>query len=381
MTQAKPEIDRSSVVILYNSDLPSSKELADFYASKRNIPADNLIGLPLPEKGKISRVEYNTLIRDPLRKHFNENDWWKLQDVGKGIKLATQNKIKVMVCMYGVPYGVDQDSTVKLSNEQMNPITKLNCSSVDSELAVLSIHNLPIYQPVRNRYFKQDVSFSVSSSPESILVGRIDAPSIATCKRMIEDAIEVEKTGLWGMAYLDLAFKGANYTLGDDWIRSIEKKNWQLGIPTTIDTNKDTYLTNYPMKDTVMYFGWYKGNVNGPFRNPKFQLKKGAVAVHLHSFSASDLRNPKSKWVGPLLERGAAATVGNVYEPYLTGSHHFDVFYDRLIQGYSLVESAYMAIPQLSWQNVVLGDPLYQPYKHLAGTGACRKNTECRFKI
>jgi len=118
-----------------------------------------------------------------------------------------------------------------------------------------------------------------------------------------------------------------------------------------------------------MYFGWYTGNVNGPFRNPNFKFKKGAVAVHLHSFSAGDLRNPRSKWVGPLLERGAAATVGNVYEPYLTGSHYFDVLHDRLIQGYTLVESAYMGIPQLSWQNVVIGDPLYRPYKHLVGSG------------
>ena len=367
---AKPSIDRSSVAVLYNSTMPASKELAEYYAEKRNIPVGNLVGLSLPQSGKISREQYVTQIQEPLRKYFDDKGWWKIEDVGEGIQVATRNKIRVLVCVYGVPYGVNQDAALKLPDGQIpNAFTKLNCASVDSELAALAIGGVPIYERLRNKYFKQDISFSESENSAYMLVGRIDAPTIDICKRMINDSIEVENTGLWGMAYLDLAYKGKGYKVGDDWLDVIEKKNWQMGIPTTVDKNKDTYLTNYPMRDAAMYFGWYAGNVNGPFRNSKFKFKKGAVAVHLHSFSASDLRNPKSKWVGPLLERGAAATVGNVYEPYLTGSHHFDILHDRLIKGYSLVESAYMAIPQVSWQNVVIGDPLYQPYKHLAGTG------------
>jgi hypothetical protein len=109
--------------------------------------------------------------------------------------------------------------------------------------------------------------------------------------------------------------------------------------------------------------------VNGPFINPDFKFKKGAVAVHLHSFSASNIRNPKSGWVGPLIDKGAAATVGNVYEPYLGGTHYFDILHDRLTKGYTLIESAYMSVPLLSWQNLVIGDPLYQPYLHLDGGG------------
>ncbi|MGB2352059.1 MAG: hypothetical protein ACPH9O_10590, partial [Akkermansiaceae bacterium] len=71
----------------------------------------------------------------------------------------------------------------------------------------------------------------------------------------------------------------------------------------------------------------------------------------------------------PILAKGAAATLGNVHEPYLHLTHHFDIFHDRLIRGFSLVEAAYMALPVLSWQNVVLGDPLYRPYLHLNGSG------------
>jgi len=51
-------------------------------------------------------------------------------------------------------------------------------------------------------------------------------------------------------------------------------------------------------------------------------------------------------------------TLGNVYEPYLQMTHHFDIFQTRLLAGHTVVEAAYMALPVLSWQNVVLGDPL-----------------------
>jgi uncharacterized protein (TIGR03790 family) len=367
---AKPSIPREAVAVLYNSDMPESKELAEYYMRIREIPAENLIGLPLSKKGKITRGEYQESLETPLRKHFTEKGWWELGVTNDGIKLSIRNKIQVIVSMHGVPFGIENVVNHKLpEGEKPSPFTKFNCAAVDSELAVLSVHDFPIYQPLPNKYFQADTSFSSANHPYYMMVGRIDADTLATCKRMIDDAVEIEKTGLWGMAYLDLAQKDAGYKLGDDWIKEIEVKNWKLGIPTTIDKNKDTYLTNYPMRDTALYFGWYTGDVNGPFLNPDFKLKKGAIAIHLHSFSASDIRNPKISWVGPLIAKGAAATLGNVYEPYLGGSHHFNILHDRLTQGYTLIESAYMAIPLLSWQNLVIGDPLYQPYKHLGGSG------------
>jgi tetratricopeptide (TPR) repeat protein len=41
---------------------------------------------------------------------------------------------------------------------------------------------------------------------------------------------------------------------------------------------------------------------------------------------------------------------------------HLDIFNDRLLNGFTLAESAYMATRGLSWMTVVVGDPLYRPY-------------------
>lgn len=112
-----------------------------------------------------------------------------------------------------------------------------------------------------------------------------------------------------------------------------------------------------------MYFGWYSEQPAGPFTRDDFRFRPGAVACHIHSFSATSVRDPQKWWVGPLLNRGADAVLGNVYEPYLALTTHLDVFAARLADGYTLAESAWEATPGLSWMNTVVGDPLYRPGK------------------
>lgn len=62
-------------------------------------------------------------------------------------------------------------------------------------------------------------------------------------------------------------------------------------------------------------------------------------------------------------------TVGNVYEPFLGLTHDFGIIHQRLLAGFTWAEACWMAIPVASWQGVVLGDPLYRPFKHLDGSG------------
>jgi hypothetical protein len=63
-----------------------------------------------------------------------------------------------------------------------------------------------------------------------------------------------------------------------------------------------------------------------------------------------------------LLERGAAATLGNVYEPYLMLTPHLDIFERQLCGGASFADAAYAAQPVLSWMTTFIGDPLYRPF-------------------
>jgi tetratricopeptide (TPR) repeat protein len=88
----------------------------------------------------------------------------------------------------------------------------------------------------------------------------------------------------------------------------------------------------------------------------------GAFAYHLQSFSAQTLRSTTHAWCGPLLAKGATATMGCVDEPYLEGTPNVAIFFARWLSGFSFGEAAYAAQETLSWQTTVIGDPLYRPF-------------------
>jgi tetratricopeptide (TPR) repeat protein len=62
---------------------------------------------------------------------------------------------------------------------------------------------------------------------------------------------------------------------------------------------------------------------------------------------------------------GAAASLGNVYEPYLGFTTDLGTLAWVLVTGHNLAESYYAAQPVLSWMSVLVGDPLYRPYARL----------------
>lgn len=351
------------VVVVYNSSIPESKELAEFYALNRRIPATNMIGLEITEKASIDRKTYETTIRQPLVKKFTENQWWKLGKDQNGNSVPLQTRIRCIALMKGMPLRISRGPIPKNEESATRQFKKQNEASIDSELSIMGAIGHPIGGAIPNPCFNKEISAATNPAQFMVMVGRVDANTYDHCKRMILDALDVEKEGLWGMTYLDLWTRGANYKLGDDWIENIAKASINSATPTIVDRMKNTFVTNYPMRDAAVYFGWYTQHRNGPFLNEKMKFQKGAIAVHLHSFSGAQLLNPAKNWSVGLIDRGAAATLGNVWEPYLGLTHRFDIFYDRLLKGYSLVEAAYMSVNVVSWQNIVVGDPLYRPFK------------------
>ncbi len=360
------------VLVLFNKADPESTRLAEAYQDARDVPASQLLGLDMPLKADISRSEYDATILKPLRAHFDAKKWWRKGLNPEGLTLPVENSIRVIVIMRGVPLRIEPGPVIPPKEGEAapaDPISPRDEASVDSELALFGIEGLPAKGVLKNPFYESKVPFSEANTPFMVLTARIDAPDYGTCKRMISDAIATEKTGLWGRAYVDVA---NHFPQGDQWLNEIIAQNQKFGIPTVTDRFKDTFPKNYPMMDAAIYYGWYDWNVSGPFLNPGFIFRPGAIAIHLHSFSAQQLTNPHQNWSAPLLVRGAAATVGNVYEPYLHLTHHFEILHDRLLKGWSFAEASWAAMPVASWQGVVLGDPLYRPFVHIDGTGKNR---------
>jgi uncharacterized protein (TIGR03790 family) len=357
--------DAAATLVVFNENDRDSAALARFYAEKRGVPKEQVLGLKCSKNEEISRDEYDRTIAEPLRRAFTANFWWKLRDPESPLGPVEANKIRFVALMRGVPVKIAE--VANYAGDKVTgpaPVGNTNHAAVDSELAVLGLRTHVISGVVLNPYFRSFSPIADAHRPELLLVCRLDAPTPEIVRRMITDAIAAEEEGLTGLAYIDArGTNDAGYNEGDEWLFALANNARRRGTPVVLDNGPDLFPESYPMTRAAFYFGWYADHVSGPFVRPDFHFARGAVAVHIHSFSAETLREPLKFWVGPLLAAGAAATLGNVYEPYLTLTPHLDVFYDRLRAGMTFAESAYMSERALSWMTTFVGDPLYRPYK------------------
>src|SRR3954470_12224182 len=126
-----------ATIVVFNQDLPESVELAKFYAQKRGIARDHLVGLGVSKTEEISRDEYDMMIRDPLRKIFDERGWWTVE---KGIepRRVTTSAIRFVAVMKGIPLKIRATTDYPGDKPGSPPIGNRNDSSVDSEIAALA---------------------------------------------------------------------------------------------------------------------------------------------------------------------------------------------------------------------------------------------------
>ncbi|MBB5034353.1 TIGR03790 family protein [Prosthecobacter vanneervenii] len=352
----------AETAVVFNADFPGSAELASYYAEQRHIPKERLIGLHCSKEDSISRGEFETQIRGPLLQMFESRHWWNAVPPTPGTPSQPTEKVRVLAIMRGVPFQIRRSAQNPKQSQEDE-------ASVDSELAVLGLAKPPIQGGLRNPYFNQPSRFPLAQNTAGLLlVGRLDGPDDATVKRMIDDALAAEQSGLLGRAVIDLALKTGAYQEGEDWLKTCADSYRRAGIPVYIDHSEAVLRDHWPLPDTILYFGWYTDHISGALASPEFRFKRGAIACHLHSFSAGIIRTHDQAWVGPLLSHGAAVTFGNVFEPYLALTMHFDIFNKRLLEGFTVAEAAWSATPALSWMNVVLGDPLYRPFGKALGT-------------
>jgi uncharacterized protein (TIGR03790 family) len=366
--------EADATLVLFNTRDPESRSLAEYYAERRRIPATQVVGLDCPLEEEISRQQYIDTIEQPLRALFDRKEWWTLRSGPSGQREVSDNRIRFVALMRGIPLKIK--TTIQPPSPEATPPPRPNGgdpirghdeASVDSELSILGAFRDDPFGIINNPYYRRFSPILDSSvSVGLLLVARLDAPSADTVRRMIDDTLLAERLGLYGWAYIDRrSIPESGYREGDDWLQSAAAECWNHGIPVILDNNPAILPAGFAVTDAALYYGWYDWQAGGAMGAPQFI--PGAIAVHIHSFSARTLRDPNAHWAAPLLTRGAAATLGNVYEPYLDLTPHLDIFNERLLQGFTFAESAYMSLKVLSWMTTIIGDPLYRPFAAATG--------------
>jgi uncharacterized protein (TIGR03790 family) len=349
------------IAVVFNENDPASVRLASYYAGKRKIPLGQLVGLRCSGAEEITRAEYEATIAGPLRETFVGRGWWRMS---RDKPQVAASEIRFVAVIRGVPLKIAHDPQLPPSATRgPAELMSKNEASVDSELAALGF-GAETWSATTNPYFRSFRPIGELPIPQLLLVCRLDAPTAETVQRMIDDAVAAEREGLEGFCYADTrGLTGGGLQAGDQWISAAAAAIQRDGFPVVLDNGEAMFSPAYPMRRAALYFGWYSPDVGGPIAAPDFRFERGAVAYHIHSFSAGTLRSGSHAWAGPLLERGAAVTMGNVYEPFLPLTPRVDAFYERLRAGMTFAESAYAAQPALSWMTVFVGDPLYRPFR------------------
>ncbi len=333
-------------------------------------PKINFLALSLTINETMSREEYDRILKK------------KVLDALKA--LGAKNRIEAIVLIYGIPLKVAPPRPDRETVERIERLKKNNASqqqgqaslqekldninmraAVDSELALVRAGDYELDGWVKNPYFlgfkRADL---LLGKDQVLLVSRLDGPDPATVRRIIDDSLQVEKTGLDGKAYFDARWPESDkknlsgYKLYDQSIHRAAAL-----VQERMEVLVDAQESLFPPKScpkAALYCGWYSlaSYVDS------FTWQKGAIGYHIASAECSSLKETsRPLWCLKMLEKGVAATVGPVYEPYVEGFPLPELFFGTLAEGYlSLGESYLVSLPFLSWQTILIGDPLYQPF-------------------
>ncbi len=382
------------LLIVTNKRVPESDQLARYYMKRRFVPAKNLIQLDTVETEEVSRQEYEKSIADPIREYLAKND-----PQGK--------KFMCIVLMYGIPLRagppipseeegrqlselrkrrLEVEAQVKASEKDKAALAALRKqqaavqnetarlsklfagTAVDSEIALV-MDELSSRQWLPNKYFVGFRGKGTENMPQKVLlVSRLDGPTDAVVRRIIDDSIEVEKVGLSGKAYFDARWPEKDlkdqsyYQIYDKLIHHAAHVVENSGKMAVVLDEQERLFQPGEAPDAALYCGWYSlaKYVDA------FTWAKGAVGFHAASGECTTLKNRASTvWCKSMLERGVVATVGPVAEPYLQSFPLPDVFFGCLTDGRGTLAECYaVSNPFWSWRMVLIGDPLYRPFAH-----------------
>lgn len=393
-------LEPNEVFVIANSEIDASVRIARYYCQKRGVPADNFVAWPLGKSLStvISRDDYNRNLAEPLRLRLT------------GEKYA--GKIKCLLTTYGVPIIVggrgqlpgredelkylrelieqqknrirqlEQDSsadnkTIPAEKKKVETLVaklqlninyilgKETSASVDSELSMALYQNYELYRWQINRL---NSSLNINNFQDELLgvgtlmVSRLDGPGEDIVTALVDKAISAEQTGLKGVAYFDsrgISQKN-QYGIYDQSLRELAiLTQLRTDLPVKHEQTAKLFASG-SCPQTAIYCGWYslKKYVDA------FDFADGAVGFHIASFEAANLRDPKSShWCPAMLADGITATFGAVTEPYLHSIPKPREFFEQLYSGSCLVEAYYRTKPFNSWQLLLIGDPLYRPFK------------------
>jgi uncharacterized protein (TIGR03790 family) len=347
-----------NVAVVINTNSAESQRIADHYAGVHRLPKSNVIRIQTSTDDAIERGAYVKTIEQPI---------------GAAIRrVGLQDRLLYLVLTKGVPLRIVGTSGITGTS-----------ASVDSELTLLyrrlAGQAVSLQGPIDNPYYlgtgKLDDARRFSHQQHDIyLVTRIDAFTVDQALALIDRA---QTPSTEGRIVLDQ--RGTTES-GDQWLGRAAERLEAQGQKSRV-VLESTPKAARGEKTVLGYYSWGASDPENRVRSVGMDFVAGSIAANLASFDARTFRQPPESWrptgspdraawfegsgdalAGDLIRDGVTGVSGQVGEAFVRGAVRPEILFPAYLSGFNLAEAFYMALPTLSWQAVVVGDPLCAPF-------------------
>jgi uncharacterized protein (TIGR03790 family) len=336
-----------NVLLIRNQTSEFSRAIADYYRPRRSIPAANVCTLTTTEDEEITWELYQKQIEEPVANCLK--------------KAGLADKVLYLVTTLGVPLKVDGPGSGQMAEH----------ASVDSELALLygKLKGIKYPRPgwIANPLFMRRDAVVRHPAIPIYIVTRLAAYDLNDAKAMVDRSLGARNRGKF---VIDL--QSEKEEPGNNWLRTAA-----LLLPTGRTVLDESTRVLYSQKDVIGYASWGSNDDHRTERWLRFQWLPGAIDAEFVSTSARTFKRPPEGWkptgwqdkahffggspqglIADVIHEGATGASGNAYEPYLAACARPDYLLPAYYGGRNLGDSYYISLPYLSWQAVIVGDPL-----------------------
>jgi uncharacterized protein (TIGR03790 family) len=390
------------VLLVINTNSPGSREIAADYALKRKVR--NILSIQCQDSAlntkneTITLADYVQSIENPIRDY-----------------LATHTNIDFIVLTKGIPIRITGAAMGSCDEHSQEPANIRGHPSVDSTLAALDYNHLlgamkidiagsgAIGCAYSNRYWNATEPFSHAKFG-GYLVTRLDGYTAADAKALVTRSLAAEQSIAQiltrGKVLLDVEpvfglgdkttqpgpITGTNiptesaYSEFNADMRHAYDVLTNRGIPVELDL---TTKFIGGRSNLLGYFSW-GSNDERSWESNDFYSTNAYLSLYFAPGALSDTAVSTSartflsttggqSLMVDLIAHGLTGAKGYTDEPLLQAIASPTIVFDRYTAGYTLAESFYAASHFVGWEDVVIGDPLCNPYFGKLQTDASKR--------
>ncbi len=331
LANAATSLSGKNVLILYKQGDALSEKIADFYAEKRSVPTEQMLGLSIKGASSTLSPEQFAVIESQIKPHLTEN-------------------IKVLLLTWHAPY-------------------RVGCMSLTSALSLgfdesYCSHNKQRpsgCHPTADSPFYNAKSEHLWQNTDRPLSMMLSGRHLIDAKKLIERGIRADKSAPSGHAYLVRTQDNQRSTrwrmfkkIADIWP---ERNGIEIHY---VDDRKRTKGTSIRNKRDVMFY--MTGYVQVPDISSNLFLP-GAIADHLTSVGGAGIHKQGQMKAYRWLEAGATGSYGTVVEPcnYPQKFPNPYILIPSYMDGETLIEAYWKSVQQPG-EGIFIGEPLACPW-------------------